>query len=49
LEEKFWGIKDDSMTGTHPIACLINQTDEADSLFDGISYGKGASFLKQMY
>lgn len=49
LDEKFWGIRDDSMTGTHAIACLINQSDEADTLFDGISYGKGASFLKQLY
>lgn len=29
--------------------CNINSTDEADSIFDGISYGKGSSFLKQIY
>ena len=27
----------------------IATTNEAESVFDGISYGKGASFLKQVY
>ena len=46
---KFWGISTDVLSSTHPICTQINSTDEADSLFDGISYGKGASFLKQVY
>ena len=37
------------LSTTHPITCVINKTDEAESIFDGISYGKGASFLKQIY
>lgn len=37
------------MTSTHPICCNITSTDEAESLFDGISYGKGSAFLKQVY
>ena len=43
---KFWGISTDVLSSTHPICTQINSTDEADSLFDGISYGKGASWLK---
>ena len=46
---KFWGISTDALSSTHPICTKINSTDEADSLFDGISYGKGASWLKQVY
>ena len=49
LQYKFWGISEDQLSNTHPITCTINATDEAESLFDGISYGKGASFLKQLY
>lgn len=49
LQYKFWGINDDQVSTTHPITCTINATDEAENLFDGISYGKGASFLKQLY
>jgi len=49
LTYKFWGISEDTLSTTHPITCTINATDEAESLFDGISYGKGASFLKQIY
>ena len=37
------------MSSTHPICCSIKRTDEAESLFDGISYGKGSSWLKQVY
>lgn len=40
---------EDLLSTTHPITCEINSTEEADSIFDGISYGKGASFLKQLY
>jgi aminopeptidase N len=49
LQYKFWGINDDVLPTTHPITCVINATDEAENLFDGISYGKGASFLKQLF
>ena len=46
LDDKFWGIRDDGLSTTHPITCTIESTDEAENLFDGISYGKGASWLK---
>lgn len=49
LQYKFWGISTDQLSSTHPIKCEILQTDQAETLFDGISYGKGASFLKQFY
>jgi aminopeptidase N len=45
LDDKFWGISEDQLSTTHPITCIINKTDEAENIFDGISYGKGASFL----
>lgn len=44
---KFWGVEDDILSSTHPICTDITSTDEAQSLFDGISYGKGSAFLKQ--
>jgi aminopeptidase N len=46
LWSKFWGIQTDQMSTTHPICATISSTDEAASIFDGISYGKGAAFLK---
>jgi len=42
----FWGMMADMKTSTHPICCEINSTDEATAIFDGISYGKGAAWLK---
>lgn len=49
LRYKFWGINTDQKSSTHSICCDIKSTAEAVSLFDGISYGKGSSFLKQVY
>lgn len=49
LQYKYWGINTDVTTTTHPITCEINVTSEAESIFDGISYGKGSSWLKQVY
>lgn len=45
----FWGINTDQLSSTHSITCTINQTDEADAIFDGISYGKGSSWLKEFH
>jgi aminopeptidase N len=45
----FWGISEDQMSSTHSICCQVNTTDEAMSNLDGITYGKGACFLKQIY
>jgi aminopeptidase N len=37
------------MSSTHAIKTHIDSTESAESLFDGISYGKGSAFLKQFY
>ena len=46
---KFWGISTDQLSSTHSICTECNDTDEAESMFDGISYGKGSAFLKQFF
>jgi aminopeptidase N len=40
--------RDDQRVTTHPIAAEIRDTDEAELGFDGITYEKGASVLKQL-
>jgi len=40
---------EDQLPTTHPIATKVMNTEEADNLFDGITYQKGASVLKQLY
>ncbi len=45
---KEWAYEEDSLVTTHPIAGLVADTDEAESNFDGLTYGKGASVLKQL-
>lgn len=40
---------EDQLPTTHPIAGKIMDTEEADNIFDGITYEKGASVLKQLY
>lgn len=46
---KYEGIELDCCSQTHPIINDCQTTDEAMANFDGISYGKGAAFLKQLY
>ena len=48
LRRKNWGYQDDSKSTTHPIAAEIRSTEEADGVFDGISYSKGAACMKQL-
>ena len=43
-----WGLTTDQKVSTHPIACHCVTTADAEDIFDGISYGKGAAFLHQM-
>jgi aminopeptidase N len=45
---KNWGFETDDLPTSHPIMKYVSNTDSADSLFDGITYGKGCSFLKQL-
>ena len=46
---KFSGIDSDLTNQTHPIKSQISNTNESETVFDGISYGKGAAFLKQAH
>ena len=45
---KAWAYRQDQLVTTHPIAGQIRDTDETFLNFDGITYGKGASVLKQL-
>ena len=45
---KLWAYREDQQPTTHPIADEVPSTDEVFLNFDGISYGKGASVLKQL-
>ncbi len=49
VKHRQWGVTADQRPTTHPIATQAKDTIEAEKLFDGISYGKGSSFLKQVY
>lgn len=48
LLEQNWGLNTDAVDTTHPIATKCESTADAEDIFDGISYGKGASWLHQM-
>ena len=48
MARKFRGIAADVLNTTHPICNNIKSVNEAESAFNGISYGKGAAFLKQV-
>ncbi|EPG66615.1 aminopeptidase N [Leptospira wolffii] len=43
-----WAYREDQLSTTHPIAGKAENTLEAISNFDGISYSKGASVLRQL-
>ena len=45
---KQWAYREDQRVTTHPIELPVSDTDEAWTNFDGITYGKGASALKQL-
>ena len=45
-DSKQWGYQEDAHTTTHPITDLIEDTDQAENSFDGISYSKGAAVLQ---
>eukprot|EP00826_Nyctotherus_ovalis_P050124 TRINITY_DN6110_c0_g1_i5.p1 TRINITY_DN6110_c0_g1~~TRINITY_DN6110_c0_g1_i5.p1 ORF type:complete len:916 (-),score=330.64 TRINITY_DN6110_c0_g1_i5:132-2879(-) len=46
---KGWAYREDQQPTTHPITAKIENTEDADNLFDGITYMKGSSVLKQLY
>ncbi|MEP6872291.1 MAG: aminopeptidase N [Anaerolineaceae bacterium] len=45
---KNWAYRQDQLVTTHPIAGEVADTDATFLNFDGITYGKGASVLKQL-
>ena len=45
---KLWAYREDQRPTTHRIADSVGSTDETFLNFDGITYGKGASALKQL-
>lgn len=46
---KRWAYGEDQMPTTHPIEVSVADTNQATANFDGITYGKGASTLKQFH
>jgi len=46
--EKTWAYRQDQLPSTHPIAADIVDIDAVKVNFDGITYAKGASVLKQL-
>lgn len=45
---KAWGYHEDQLVTTHPISGVVSNTSVAESIFDGITYSKGAATMKQL-
>jgi len=48
IGDKQWAYGEDQLVTTHPIEVPVVDTDEGFTNFDGITYGKGASVLRQL-
>ncbi len=48
FSEKAWAYAQDQLPSTHPIVAPINDLEDVQVNFDGITYAKGASVLKQL-
>jgi len=46
--EKTWAYRQDQLPTTHPIVADIKDLEDVEVNFDGITYAKGASVLKQL-
>ncbi|MBP2474226.1 aminopeptidase N [Crossiella equi] len=46
--EKSWAYRQDQLPSTHPVACEMPDLEAVEVNFDGITYAKGASVLKQL-
>ena len=46
--EKGWAYRQDQLSSTHPIKAEINDLEDVLVNFDGITYAKGASVLRQL-
>ena len=49
LSKKWTGYRQDAGVSTHPISLAVRDTEAASTIFDGITYSKGASVLKCLY
>ena len=45
---KRWGLQEDTLPSNHKIQADCPSTDTAESLIDGVTYGKGSSMIKQL-
>ena len=45
---KAWGYRQDQLSSTHPVYCEMPDVDAVEVNFDGITYAKGASVIKQL-
>lgn len=48
VQRKAWAYRQDQLPSTHPIAAKMPDLDSVYENFDGITYAKGASALKQL-
>ena len=48
MKRKGWGYKEDQEKTTHKICGDVPDTNSADSIFDGITYSKGAASLRHL-
>jgi aminopeptidase N len=46
--EKTWAYRQDQLPSTHPVVASINDLEDVQVNFDGITYAKGGSLLKQL-
>ena len=46
--EKNWAYRQDQLPSTHPVVATINDLEDVQVNFDGITYAKGGSVLKQL-
>ena len=45
---KSWGYRQDQLSSTHPVYCEMPDLEAVEVNFDGITYAKGASVIKQL-
>ena len=48
VAEKAWAYRQDQLPSTHPVVAQINDLEDVLVNFDGITYAKGGSVLKQL-
>ena len=46
--EKNWAYRQDQLSSTHPVYADMRHLEDVEANFDGITYAKGASVLKQL-